>query len=244
MTTQPTGVSVESFLESVSDKRREEAGTLIAMMQEISGKKPHMWGPSIIGFGTEHYKYETGREGDMPQLAFSPRKASITVYFEGFDAYADELAKIGKHKSSVSCLYINKLEDINLNILRTMLEKSFALSNDSSMKPTTVDEYIANVPAAARPKFDELRQLVKDALPHAKEVLSYGIVGYKIDDKRARVFISGWKDHLAIYPVPRDQKLQTMLAPHIKGKGTLWFKLDEPLPKQLIKKVVEALVGR
>ncbi len=119
---------MESFLESVSDKRREEAHTLIAMMQKISGEKPHMWGPSIIGFGTMHYKYDSGREGDMPRLAFSPRKASLTVYFEGFDGYAHELTVLGKHKHSVSCLYINKLADINLSILRKMLEKSFATS--------------------------------------------------------------------------------------------------------------------
>lgn len=243
MTTQPTGIGVESFLESVSDTRREEALTLIDMMQEISGEKPHMWGPSIIGFGSQHYKYDTGREGDMPRLAFSPRKANITIYFEGFDRYAQELSVLGRYKQSVSCLYINKLADVDLKILRTMLEKLFAVGHDSSAKPTTVDEYVASVPKAARPKFDELRQLVKSALPNAKEVFSYGIVGYKIDDKRARVYISGWKDHLAIYPVPRGKDLETKLAPYQKGKGTLWFNLDQPLPKALIKTVVEALVS-
>lgn len=243
MKTQPTGVSVESFLESVSDKRREEASRLIVLMQEISGEKPYMWGPSIIGFGSQHYRYDTGREGDMPRLAFSPRKASITVYFEGFDRYAHELTILGKHKQSVSCLYINKLTDINLDILRIMLEQSFALATNSSIKPTTVDEYIASVPVASRPKFDELRQIVRDAVPHAREVLSYGIVGYKIDDKRARVFISGWKDHVAMYPVPGGKELQTMLAPYIRGKGTLWFRLHEPLPKPLIRTVIEALVS-
>ncbi len=243
MKTRSTGISVESFLESVSDKRREEAHTLIDMMQKISNEKPYMWGSSIIGFGSMHYKYDTGREGDMPQLAFSPRKASITVYFEGFDRYADELAALGKHKHSVSCLYINKLADVNLDILRKMLEQSFALATKSSIKPTTVDQYIVSVPVASRPKFDELRQIVRDAVPNAKEVLSYGIVGYKIDDKRARVFISGWKDHVAMYPVPRGKELQTTLAPYIKGKGTLWFRLDEPLPKSLVKKAVEALVS-
>lgn len=243
MTTQPTGIGVESFLESVSDIRREEARTLIDIMQEISGEKPHMWGPSIIGFGSQHYTYDSGREGDMPRLAFSPRKASITIYFEGFDRYVQELNDLGKHKHSVSCLYINSLTDIKLEILRKMLEKSFALENSSSSKPTTVAEYIASIPSAARPKFDELRQLVVATVPHATEVFSYGIVGYKIDDKRARVYISGWKDHLAIYPVPRGEELETKLAPYQKGKGTLWFSLDTPLPKALIKEVVEALVS-
>ena len=129
MTTGPTAVSVESFLEGVSDQRQKEAWTLIAMMQEISGKQPRMWGPSIIGFGSMHYKYDSGREGDMPQLAFSPRKASLTVYFEGFDGYTDELSLLGKHRHTVSCLYINKLADINLDVLRRMLEKSFTLTS-------------------------------------------------------------------------------------------------------------------
>jgi uncharacterized protein YdhG (YjbR/CyaY superfamily) len=243
MKTQPTGVNVESFLESVSDKRREEARTLIVMMQEISGEKPYMWGPSIVGFGSTHYKYESGREGDMPRLAFSPRKASITVYFEGFDRYGELLTKLGKHKQSVSCLYINKLADINLTILREMLEMSFGLANKQPTKPTTVDEYIASVPLAARPKFDELRQLVKSKLPHAEEVLSYGIVGYKVDNKRARVFISGWKDHVAMYPIPKSNELQAKLAPYIKGKGTLWFNLDKPLPKSLIENAVQDLAS-
>lgn len=243
MATQPTRVSVESFLQGVSDKRREEAHILIDLMQKISGQPPVMWGPSIIGFGSMHYKYDTGREGDMPVLAFSPRKASLTVYFEGFDTYAHELSRLGKHKSSVSCLYINKLADIKLEVLRGMLEKSFAHSTSAAKKPTTVDQYIATVPPATRPIFDELRQLVKETVPQAKEVVSYGIIGYKIDDKRARVFISGWEDHVAVYPVPGGDKLQASLAPYIRGKGNLWFSLDEPLPKTLIKTVVKALVA-
>ncbi len=124
--TRPTEVSIDTFLESVSDKRREESRLLIDMMRKISGEDPCMWGPSIIGFGTKHYKYDSGREGDMPLLAFSPRKASLTIYLDGFDKYTDELADLGKHKHSVSCLYINKLEDIKVDVLRTILEKCFA----------------------------------------------------------------------------------------------------------------------
>lgn len=108
---------------------------------------------------------------------------------------------------------------------------------------STIDEYVASVPLAARPVFDELRQLVRVTVPDAKEVYSYGIIGYKIDDKRARVFISGWKDHVAMYPVPRDLELQEKLAPYIRGKGTLWFALNQPLPKPLIANVVGALVS-
>lgn len=104
-----------------------------------------------------------------------------------------------------------------------------------------VQHYIDQVPTVAKPLFDQLRTLVKQELPHAHEILSYGIIGYKIDDKRARVFISGWKDHVAIYPVPKNEKLQTELKPYIKGKGTLWFPLDTPLPKSLIRQMIHDL---
>lgn len=211
-------------------------------MQALSDEKPVMWGPSIIGFGSQHYKYETGREGDMPRLGFSPRKASITIYFnEGFYNYSEQLKKLGKYKNSISCLYINKLEDVNRDILSDMLSESYQMDGQAQVKILTVDDYVANVPLAARDMFDELRQLVKDTLPNAQEVLSYGVVGYKIDDKRARVFISGWKDHLGVYPIPKNEALQQELKPYIKGKGTLWFALDAPLPTDLIKKIVKSL---
>lgn len=242
--TKPTDVNVSDFLRTVSDQRKTEAEALIAVMRDITGEDPVMWGPSIIGFGTQHYQYDTGREGDMPRLGFSPRKANITIYFsEGFDRYRDELMKLGKYTQSVSCLYIKKLADVDLEVLRRMLERSYRLAGETRAKPTTVDEYVASVPVAARETFDELRRLVQGVLPHAQEVMSYGIVGYKVDDKRARVFVSGWKDHVAMYPIPRDDALQKELAPYIKGKGTLWFDLDTPLPKSLIEKTVRALAS-
>lgn len=120
-----------------------------------------------------------------------------------------------------------------------MIEDKLKISHSNT---GDVDDYIASIPAAARPKFDELRAFVKQVIPHANEVFSYGIVGYKIDGKRARVFISGWKDHLAIYPVPRNEMLQERLKPYVRGKGTLWFKLDQDLPKDLIKDIVDDLV--
>lgn len=110
-------------------------------------------------------------------------------------------------------------------------------------KIVTVDEYIATIPDAALPRFNELRSLVKETIPQAKEVVSYGILGYKIDDKRARVFISGWRDHLAVYPVPKYESLQDEIQKYQKGKGTMWFSLGEPLPKEFITKVITALVA-
>ncbi len=244
--TKPTAVSVDEFLTTVSEKRADEARQLIALMQEISGEPPVMWGPSIIGFGLQHYKSEAGREGDMGILGFSPRKAALTIYFyEGFDRYGEELAQLGKHKHSASCLYINKLADIDLTVLEKMLKSSYRIA--TSPKETsapTVDQYVASVPSAARPMFDELRALVQAELPAAHEVVSYGIVGYKPDPKkRAVVFVSGWKDHVAVYPIPKDEALRKELEPYIKGKGTLWFPLDAKLPKELLQRVVKALAS-
>ena len=126
--TQRTTASVEEVLVGVSERRREESAVLIDVMVRISGQEPTMWGPSIIGFGTMHYRYASGREGDMPILAFSPRKSKLTIYFDGFDHYADQLAVLGKHTSSVACLYATKLADLDLDVLTTMLEKCHARS--------------------------------------------------------------------------------------------------------------------
>lgn len=109
--------------------------------------------------------------------------------------------------------------------------------------PISVETYVTNVPDAARKQFDELRALVQHVLPESTEVVSYGILGYKTDDKRARVFVSGWKDHVAMYPVPKDEELQRALEPYRKGKGTLWFALDQPLPAELIRQTVRALTA-
>lgn len=128
--TQPTTASVDDFLARQSLRRQEEAYVLIEMMRRISGEEPVLWGPSIIGFGSQHYRYESGREGDMPKLAFSPRKARLTIYFsEGFERYADQLARLGKHSTSVSCLYATSLAGLDLDVLTEMLETCFSLSD-------------------------------------------------------------------------------------------------------------------
>lgn len=243
--TLPTKVNVADFLNTVSEKRKAEAEQLIQVMRTISHQEPVMWGPSIIGFGKQYYKYDTGREGDMPELGFSPRKNAITIYFsEGFDRYDEELVNLGKYKNSVSCLYINKLTDIDMKYLKIMLERSYLVGDERLKEAQTVEDYIASVPSAARTTFNELRMLVQKQLPKASEVLSYGIIGYKIDEKkRARVYISGWKDHVAMYPIPSDETLIARLKPYIKGKGTLWFPINQPLPIDLIREVVDCLVS-
>jgi len=120
--TKPTEVSVADFIAAVENpKRRADAETLCALFQEISGEPPKMWGPSIIGFGSYHYRYASGHEGDAPRLGFSPRKAQTVVYvMSGFEGQEAMFARIGKVKTSVACMYVNRLDQIDLGVLREM----------------------------------------------------------------------------------------------------------------------------
>jgi hypothetical protein len=123
--TKTTGQSVDRFLKSVPDEqKRKDSFTILEVMRDQTGLEPYMWGPSIVGFGSYHYKYESGHEGDAPLVGFSPRKPAIVLYFSNFDGKAELLKKLGKHKASVSCIYIKKMEDVNIGILRKMVKRS------------------------------------------------------------------------------------------------------------------------
>jgi hypothetical protein len=126
--TKPTKFSVAAFLDALTDPvRRSDAKALIKLMQNATGEKPRMWGPSIIGFGSSHYKYESGREGDAPVIALSPRKAATVLYgVTGFAEASALLAKLGKHSTGKGCLYIKKLADVDQHILETLIVKSLA----------------------------------------------------------------------------------------------------------------------
>lgn len=120
--TQPTDQPVSEFLAGIPDRRRADAKVLVELMSEISGVEAVMWGPSIIGFGSYTYRYASGHGGTFLKIGFSPRKANLSIYFmDGFDGRADELSRLGKHKHNVGCLYLNKLADIDLEVLREML---------------------------------------------------------------------------------------------------------------------------
>lgn len=126
--TKPTELSVASFIETISDEaRRSDAKALVQLMQSATGEKPKMWGPSIVGFGTYHYTYESGREGDMPVVGFSPRKAATVLYgLMGSGDAPAMLAKLGKHTTGKGCVYVKKLADVDQNVLRTMVATSVA----------------------------------------------------------------------------------------------------------------------
>ena len=134
--TQKTGASVEEFLASVESRtRREDALRLLELMRAVTGLEPEMWGPSIVGFGDYHYRYESGREGDFFLIGFSPRKQSLSLYImAGFDSYDRLLSRLGKHRKGAACLYINKLADVDTDVLRELVRQSFehAGSNTAS----------------------------------------------------------------------------------------------------------------
>ena len=123
--TKATQASVDSFIKSLPGHRRADAKALVKLMQSVSREKPKIWGPSIIGFGSCHYRYDSGREGDMPFICFSPRKSATVVYNMG-SAEKSLLEKLGKHALSGSCLHIKKLADVDPKVLRTLVAKSFA----------------------------------------------------------------------------------------------------------------------
>jgi hypothetical protein len=126
--TRPNTTSATSFLDSVEDEiQRRDSHTLISIMKGITGEEPVMWGPSIIGFGSYHYKYDSGREGDMMLTGFSPRKQSLSLYImAGFTKYEALLQKLGKHKTGKSCLYIKRLSEINTDILMELIKASYS----------------------------------------------------------------------------------------------------------------------
>lgn len=125
--TTPTDQDVEQFLNSVADERkRKDSFTILELMKQVTEMEPKMWGTSIVGFGSHHYKYESGREGDMIRVGFSPRKQNLTLYITGgLERYDDLLKKLGKHTTGKGCLYIKRLDDVDLPTLKRLIEESF-----------------------------------------------------------------------------------------------------------------------
>ena len=126
--TAPTTQSVTDFIAAVeSETKRDDSRRLIKLFKELTGFEPHMWGPTIVGFGSYHYKYASGHEGDAPIAGFSPRKDALAIYLDtGYDNKEALLKQLGKHKMGVSCLYVKKLEDIKIDVLKEMITNSIA----------------------------------------------------------------------------------------------------------------------
>ena len=124
--TKPSEESVETFLASVEDRqKRSDCLELAKIMKEVTGHDPVMWGGSMVGFGRYHYRYDSGREGDWFVTGFAPRKRDLTIYImPGFDKYGELMKKIGKHRTGKSCLYVKQLADVDVTLLKSLVEKS------------------------------------------------------------------------------------------------------------------------
>lgn len=125
--TKPTAASVSAFLNKVSDKgRREDCLAVLDIMKEVTGEEPQMWGSSIVGFGRYHYKYQSGRGGEWMITGFSPRKSDLTLYImPGFEPFPNVMKRLGKYKTGKSCLYVKRLADVDVDVLKELVEKSF-----------------------------------------------------------------------------------------------------------------------
>lgn len=126
--TKPTAVSVESHLAAIAnEEQRNDAQRLVPLMRKVTGQEPRMWGPSIVGFGSYHYKYASGHEGDSALAAFAARRRELAVYIaDGFEGRNDLLARLGKHRTGKVCVYIRRLSDVDLKVLETLVSRSVA----------------------------------------------------------------------------------------------------------------------
>ena len=125
--TKATGASVEAFLGTVDESRRADCRELVRVLKRATKAEPKMWGPSIVGFGDYHYKYASGREGDICRIGFSPRKEALTLYFmSGFGPFPDLMKQLGKVKTGKGCLYIKSLDDVHVPTLRKLIAASLA----------------------------------------------------------------------------------------------------------------------
>jgi hypothetical protein len=132
--TKPTNVNVDDFIAVIEKPvRRTDAKILRELMERVTGEPATMWGPTIIGFGTQHYRYASGHEGDACRDGFSPRSAKLVLYLGGFPEFEELLNKLGKYKRSTACLYLNKLTDVDLSVLEEITRRTFKATEDGKL---------------------------------------------------------------------------------------------------------------
>jgi uncharacterized protein YdhG (YjbR/CyaY superfamily) len=245
---RPTGVSVKAFLNGIADeKRRRDALAVSALMHQVTGLEPRMWGSSIVGFGTFHFRYDSGREGDWFVTGFSPRKQELALYIMvGFERFGALLKKLGEHRTGKSCLYVRTLADIDLSTLRELVKRSVSQTTERSMVTprgaAAVDTYLASAPAGARTALQRLRKVISAAAPGADEGLSYGIPTFRLDG-RPVVWYAAWKQHCSLYPIPAVMRADAGLKAHETSKGTIRFLPTRPVPASLVRKLVKARIA-
>jgi hypothetical protein len=131
--TTPTGGDVNAFLDTIADEqRRDDAKLLVDLMSKATGQPPMMWGSSIIGFGSRHYRYPSGREGDTPAVGFAPRKAQTAVYLTGgLEEYVDPLTRLGPHQTGKGCLYLKRVDQADTDALREIVARSYRIATST-----------------------------------------------------------------------------------------------------------------
>jgi hypothetical protein len=134
--TRPTKLSVAAFIDAIEDDaRRADAKALVKLMQDVTGERPTLWGPAIVGFGSYHYRYESGREGDAPCVSFSPRKSATVVYINGGSkSFGEHLAKLGPHKTSGGCIHVKRLADIDKRVLAKLITASVEATREKNSR--------------------------------------------------------------------------------------------------------------
>ena len=135
--TRATAASVNEFIDAIPDEsRRKECRTIIQIMRAATGAAPRMWGSSVVGFGDHHYKYASGREGDWFVVGFSPRKSQLTLYLSsGTDRHRPLLRRLGPHGTGVGCLYVKRLADVDLDVLKAIVEEAVSLKKSAGVRP-------------------------------------------------------------------------------------------------------------
>ena len=267
--TKRTGASVAKFLGAITDEQvRQDCLAISALMSDVTGAKPEMWGSSIVGFGTYTLVYADGRELPWPPVAFSPRARYIALYLScGSEPIDDLLAKLGPHSGGKSCLYIKRLSDVHLPTLKKLVQISVRRllggrtgPNARQPKraagparrsgpmaagraPTSIDAYLAHVPADMRAALEQLRRDIRRAAPGAEECISYGVPGFRLDGKPLVHFGAAAK-HCAFYPGAVVGAFEAELAHYDTSKGTIRFAPDRPLPAKLVRAIVKAQMAR
>lgn len=236
--TRPTTASVAAYLNAIADEpRRRDCKALAALMRKVTGCTPRMWGPSIVGFGSYHYKYASGHEGDACLLGFSSRKGDISVYLvPGWEGAGPLLAKLGKHRMGKGCLYLRRLDGVDLAVLEQLLAGSVAETR--RRYPTGgIDGYIAGFPPEVQEILQRIRAMIRAAAPEAEEAMKYQIPTFVLNGNL--VHFAAFKQHIGFYPTPSGiEAFKDALAGYEVAKGSVRFPLDREIPLGLMEEIV------
>lgn len=259
--TKETKSSVDDFIGQVSDKQvREDCSSLIKIMKKVTGEKPKMWGPSIIGFGSYHYKYESGHEGEMCLVGFSPRAGKISLYVKaGSEKAKPLLEKLGKHKAATGCVYIKKLEDVNVPVLEKIValsvselkkeypDQSSKTDKSKSIKPKSsdtaqIETYISKVAPALKDSVETLRKIIKGSDKRINERFKWNAPSYYFNEDLVTFGPIKNGRLLLVFHHPLIEKIKSpLLEGEYKGRRLMYF--DDLKAIRSSKKELHRILG-